>query len=123
MKKIFLCGLTHGGKGRLRPLLDGHKNIITGPFQNIGFGVLAKEFDNFLIKNKNRTSSIVHKKIKKETDKYYFFYKNDKEIFQLSIADFLIFLHKTSSGFTEILHHNFAKKIRAASSGENQVFV
>ena len=44
-------------------------------------------------------------------------------VLQLSIADFLIFLHKTSSGFAEILHYNFAKKIRAASSGENQVFV
>ena len=52
LEKIFICGLTHSGKGLVRTLLDGHSQIITCPFQSFCFSLLNNSFDNFLILKK-----------------------------------------------------------------------
>ena len=103
------CGLCTG-KGRLRPLLDGHEKIITGPFQNLGFGILTNELYEFLKNYERRKKSIVHKTIDQENINSIFrCIKN--QILDISISDFIIFLHKSGSGFTEILEYSLLKKL------------
>lgn len=44
MKKVYICGLTGSGKGLLRPLLDGHPNIVDCPIQGFGFTFFDEKF-------------------------------------------------------------------------------
>ena len=67
--------------------------------------------------------SIVHKTIDQENKNLIFQINIKNQILDISISDFIIFLHKSGSGFTEILEYSFAKKIRASSNPEKQIFV
>ena len=69
------------------------------PFQNLGFGILTNELYDFLKNYERRKKSIVHKTIDQENKNLIFQINIKNQILDISISDFIIFLHKSGSGF------------------------
>ncbi len=121
LEKLFICGLTHSGKGLVRTLLDGHSQIITCPFQSFCFSLLNNSFDNFLILKKNR---IINDLIRLNENKHNIIkIKNDTQIFNIRKSELIVYLFRTTSGFSDFLDSIINKKIRAGAGLKNEQFV
>ncbi len=118
MKKVYICGVVASGKGLLRPLLDGHPNIITCPLQGVGQSLLTSNFIEHCKRERLLSSKILYaqpgfKKI---------YLQNEDCRIEIGISDLILFILKNDS-IGALLENAIAKIIAVGSSQENQRFI
>jgi hypothetical protein len=121
LKKVFICGLTASGKGLLRPLLDGHPDLVTCPFQGLSLGVFSDAFEEQIIRRQSRSladmTMFQHSKTKTLTIRL------EDNHWHIRRAELLYLLIMHGAGFRELIDGCMNGAIRAGRSQGEQIFV
>jgi len=121
MKKIFLCGLPHTGKGLMRPLLDGHPGIVTCPFGKFGMQLLTSEFQQFISARKVRGANDLQRLTDKRAKFILVSHQGDK--IPIRVAEIMSLLISHTMGFSKLIDCSLTGTIRAASTPRKEIFV
>jgi hypothetical protein len=114
MKKVYICGLTGSGKGLVRPLLDGHPELIGCPFQGLGLGILKDEFIDLLWDREAQSLMDRARLVDEKTKKLEVNINGEISVIRVSELIYLTFCFGT--GFKDLLEGCISGGIRIAQA-------
>ena len=110
LKKIYICGQSHGGKGLLAELIDSHNNVVAVPLHNFGLSHIYKIFHNHI-----KTGEYANKIYLTDPDiksKFILGIKaSDNKVYHPQMGDLLQFLIKYNSCFRSIFQAHISKQM------------
>ena len=118
IRKIYICGLAGSGKGLLRPLLDGHSQVLNCPIQGYAESILSAKFEQFIKRDK-----LISQKIQNERENVpSLSVKIDSDLFPISLGEFLEYLFSNDQ-MGSFLNAALSGEISVGASAAQQVFV